>query len=51
MRVEDCLFWGLAKSFSWEGIDDVNPFTLRMAKRGLTILEIVYSQKHFIENI
>ena len=29
----------------------VNPFTLRTAKRGLTILEIFYLQKHFLENI
>ena len=29
----------------------VNPFTLRAAKRGLTILEIFPLQKHFFENI
>ena len=28
-----------------------NPFTLRAAKRGLTILEIFPLQKHFFENI
>ena len=28
-----------------------NPLTLRAAKIGLTILEILYLQKHFIENI
>ena len=28
-----------------------NPFTLRGAKRGLTILEISYLEKHFPENI
>ena len=28
-----------------------NPFTLRAAKRGLTILEIFSLQKHFFENI
>ena len=31
--------------------NNLNPFTLRAAKRGLTILEILYLQKHFIENI
>ena len=31
------------------GLD--NPFTLRAAKSGLTILEIFYLQKHFLENI
>ena len=30
---------------------DLNPFTLRAAKRGLTILEIFSLQKHFFENI
>ena len=29
----------------------VNPFTLRAAKRGLTIMEIFYLQKHFLETI
>ena len=29
----------------------VNPFTLRAAKRGLTILKIFQLQKHFLENI
>ena len=29
----------------------INPFTLRAAKRGLTILEIFPLQKHFLENI
>ena len=29
----------------------LNPFTLRAAKRGLTILEIFYLQSHFLENI
>ena len=29
----------------------INPFTLRAAKRGLTILEIFSLQKHFFENI
>ena len=28
-----------------------NPFTLRAAKRGLTIFEIFSLQKHFFENI
>ena len=28
-----------------------NPFTLRAAKRGLTILEIFPLRKHFFENI
>ena len=28
-----------------------NPFTLRAVKRGLTIMEIFYLQKHFLENI
>ena len=30
---------------------DINPFTLRAAKRVLTILEIFYLQKHFLGNI
>ena len=30
---------------------DLNPFTLRAAKRGLTILDIFPLQKHFFENI
>ena len=29
----------------------LNPFTLRAAKRGLTILGIFYLNKHFLENI
>ena len=29
----------------------INPFALRAAKRGLTILEIFSLQKHFFENI
>ena len=29
----------------------VNPFTLREAKTGLMNLEIVYLQKHFLENV
>ena len=29
----------------------LNPFTLRAAKTGLTILEIFIQQKHFLENI
>ena len=29
----------------------LNPFTLRAAKRGLTIFEIFQSQKQFLENI
>ena len=28
----------------------INPFTLRAARRGLTILEIYCLQKHFLEN-
>ena len=28
-----------------------NPFTLRVAKKGLTILAIFHLQKHFLENI
>ena len=31
--------------------DWFNPFTLRTAKRGLTILEIFYLPKHFLEDI
>ena len=29
----------------------INPFTLRAAKRGLTILELFYLQKHFLGNV
>ena len=29
----------------------INPFALRAAKRGLTILEIICLQKHFLKNI
>ena len=31
--------------------ESLNPLTLRAAKRGLTILGIFYSKKHFLENI
>ena len=34
------------REFQW-----LNPFTLRAAKRGLTILEIFYLQKRFPESI
>ena len=33
------------------GCLDLNPFTLRAAKTGLTILKIFYLQSHFLENI
>ena len=32
-------------------LEQLNPLTLRSAKRGLMILEIFYLQKHFPENI
>ena len=32
-------------------VSGLNPFTLRAAKTGLTILEVFYEQKHFLENI
>ena len=39
------------KPFQYWGYFYLNPFTLRAAKTGQTLLEIFYLQKHFLEKI
>ena len=36
---------------NFDQVIHINPFTLRMAKTGLTILEMSIRQKHFLENV